>query len=396
MKNTQVIQLIIWSVWGVWLVCGLNNGVARTPPMGWNSWNHFGCDTALITENLFMEMADALVTSGMKDAGYEYINLDDCWIAKTRDAQGFLQPDPTRFPHGIKALADYIHSKGLKFGIYEDTGPLTCGGFPGSAGHYAQDAQSYLAWDVDLVKLDGCFTNVSDMHDIYTLNGQLFNATGRQMVYSCSWPTYANLNNITTPYAYVASICNLWREWYDIRDSWESWTMILDYQESANLAQYAGPGNWNDPDMLEVGNGNQTTVEYQSLFSLWSIIAAPLIAGNDLRNMTKETLAILTAPEVIAVDQDPLGKQGQRVVKDGELEVWVRELAGNTLAVALFNRGNETAAITAEWQDIGLKAGVTAEVRDLWARSDLGSFTGSYSAKVLSHGTVLVKVTPKP
>jgi len=363
--------------------------------MGWNSWNHFACNTKLITENLFMEMADVMVKSGMKAVGYEYINLDDCWLAKTRDAHGRLQPDPERFPHGIKALADYVHSLGLKFGVYEDTGPKTCAGFPGSEGYYALDAQTYMEWGVDYVKLDGCYTNVSDMHAIYTLNSRLFNATGRQMVFSCSWPTYAEYENIYVNYTYVASICNLWREYDDVSDSFESWTSILDFQERANLSLYSGPGNWNDPDMLEIGNGNQTNVEYQSLFSLWSILAAPLIAGNDLRNMTNETLAILTAPEVIAVDQDPLGKQGNRVVKDGDLEVWVRELTGNTLAVALFNRGADTAAITANWTEIGLEAGVTADVRDLWARKDLGSFTGSYSAKVNSHATVLVKLTPK-
>jgi len=301
-----------------------------------------------------------------------------------------------RFPHGIKALADYVHSLGLKFGIYEDTGKLTCGGFPGSGGYYAIDAQTYAEWGVDYVKLDGCYTNVADMKAIYTLNSQLFNNSGRPMVFSCSWPAYANLNNITTPYPYVASICNLWREWYDVRDSWDSWTGILDYQEQSNLALYAAPGQWNDPDMLEVGNGNQTNVEYQSLFSIWSILAAPLIAGNDLRNMTQETLAILTAPEVIAVDQDALGMQGRRVVQYGDQEVWVRHLSGNTIAVALFNRGNDTASITANWAEVGLKAGVSADVRDLWARSDLGTFTGSYSAKVVSHGTVLVKLTPKP
>jgi hypothetical protein len=363
--------------------------------MGWNSWNHFGCNVAEITETLFMEMAAAMAKSGMKAAGYEYINMDDCWLASTRDSQDRLQPDPKRFPNGIKALADYVHSLGLKFGIYEDTGKLTCGGYPGSQGYYAVDANTYLEWGVDYVKLDGCYTNVSDMQAIYTLNSQLFNATGRQMVFSCSWPAYANVNNITTPYTYVASICNLWREWYDVRDSWDSWTEILDYQEKANLAPYAGPGNWNDPDMLEVGNGNQTTVEYKSLFSLWSMLAAPLIAGNDLRSMTSDTLAILTAPEVIAVDQDPLGKQGKRVVQKGQLEVWVRELSGNTIAVALFNRSPEAASITANWSDIGLTAGETVVVRDLWARSDLGSFTGSFTSVVASHGTMLVKLTPK-
>eukprot|EP00026_Physarum_polycephalum_P008699 Phypoly_transcript_08795.p1 GENE.Phypoly_transcript_08795~~Phypoly_transcript_08795.p1 ORF type:complete len:395 (+),score=34.18 Phypoly_transcript_08795:71-1255(+) len=387
--------LLIWLACCLWLASASDNGVARTPPMGWNSWNHFACNLNELNETLFMQMADVMVKSGMKDAGYEYINLDDCWLAKTRDAQGRLQPDPVRFPHGIKALADYVHSLDLKFGIYEDTATKTCEGYPGSEGYYAVDAATYLEWGVDYVKLDGCYTNVSDMHAIYTLNSELFNATGRPMVFSCSWPTYAYYQGIPVNFTYVASICNLWREYDDVSDSWESWTGILDFQAKANLSQYAGPGNWNDPDMLEVGNGNQTNIEYQSLFSLWSILAAPLIAGNDLRNMDNETLAILTAPEVIAVDQDPLGKEGRRVVQDGQLEVWVRELSGNTLAVALFNRSPETAAITADWADIGLESGVSADVRDLWARSDLGSFTGSYSAKVVSHGTVLVKITPK-
>lgn len=389
------ITLALVALLFVWTAGAYNNGVARTPPMGWNSWNHFGCNTELLTEDLFMEMAAAMAKNGMKDVGYEYINLDDCWLAKTRDANGRIQPDPTRFPHGIQALADYVHSLGLKFGIYEDTGRLTCGGYPGSQGYYALDVSSYLEWGVDYVKLDGCYSNVSDMHAIYTLNSQLLNQTGRPMVFSCSWPTYANLQGYETPYTYVASICNLWREWYDVRDTWESWTAIIDYQEYANLNQYAGPGNWNDPDMLEIGNGGQTNIEYQSLFSIWSILAAPLIAGNDLRNMTSETLAILTAPEVIAVNQDALGIQGTRVVKMDYLEVWARELSGNTFAVALFNRGNETESITANWTDVGLEANVTADVRDLWARSDLGSFTGSFTAKVVSHGIVMVKLSPK-
>jgi len=260
--------------------------------MGWNSWNHFGCQTELITETLFQEMAKTLVTSGMAAAGYEYINLDDCWFASTRNASGYLQPDPERFPSGIKALADYVHSLGLKFGIYEDTGNKTCGGWPGSAGYYKQDAETYASWDVDFVKLDGCFTNIADMREIYTDNGIYINQTGRPMVYYCSWPTYATINNISVDFNYIGTICNVWREWYDIEDSWESWTRILDFQIEANLNQFSGPGKWNDPDMLEIGNGGQTADEYRALFSIWAILAAPLIAGNDLRNMTAETLAV--------------------------------------------------------------------------------------------------------
>jgi len=389
MKNILIISIIL-----IGYCYAYNNGVARTPPMGWNSWNHFGCETQLITEDLFMQMADAMVKSGMKDAGYEYINIDDCWLASTRDANGNLLPDPKRFPSGIKALADYVHSLGLKFGIYEDTGNKTCGGYPGSEGHYQQDAQTYAEWGVDYVKLDGCYTPVSDMKSIYTQNSQAFNKTGRPMVFSCSWPAYANLQNITTPYDYIVTICNLWREWYDIRDSFESWTEILDYQESANLYQWAGPGNWNDPDMLEVGNGNQTDDEYRSHFSLWAMLAAPLIAGNDLRSMTQNTIDILTAPEVIAVDQDSLGKQGRRVaIQNKSLEVWARALSDGGTAVALFNRSPNPTSIVAEWVNIGIPVGTTMKVRDLWKRADLGSYTNSFTARVLPHATVLVKLT---
>jgi len=279
----------------------LENGLARTPPMGWNSWNHFICNTAQITEEMFLGQAKAMVSSGLSKVGYEYINLDDCWLASTRDAQGNLQPDPVRFPHGIKYLVDSIHSLGLKFGIYEDTGLKTCGGWPGSEGYYQQDAQLYAKWGVDYVKLDGCYSDPNDMKKIYTDNGYFLNQTGRPMVYSCSWPAYA-----TSPidWIYVGSICNLWREYDDIRDTWASWTDILDYQAKANLSRWAGPGHFNDPDMLEVGNGGQTFSEYKAHFSLWAILAAPLIMGNDLRNMTQETLEILSNAEVIAVDQD--------------------------------------------------------------------------------------------
>jgi len=374
-------------------VNGWDNGLARTPPMGWNSWNHFGCNTSEINQDLFKETAKAMVDSGLKAAGYEYINLDDCWLAKTRDSQGRLQPDPARFPDGIKALADYVHSLGLKFGIYEDTANLTCMGYPGSAGHYALDVQTFAEWGVDYVKLDGCYTNVADMKAIYTNVSESINKTGRPMVFSCSWPAYANLQGYTVPYDYLGTICNLWRYWYDIDDQFDSWTDTLDYTQANNLSLYAAPGHWNDPDMLEVGNGNETATEYRSLMSMWAIIAAPLIAGNDLRNMTKETIAILTAPEVIAVDQDPLGKQGTRVNKTELQEVWVRELSDGSLAVALFNRDEEVAPIAVYWDDIGFSAKQLANVRDLWLQRDLGPFSGAFADKVDGHGVTLVKIT---
>jgi len=362
--------------------------------MGWNSWNHFGCDKDQLTQELFMEMAQAMVSSGMKAAGYEYINIDDCWLASTRDANGNLQPDPKRFPDGIAALSKYVHSLGLKFGIYEDSGNTTCGGYEGSWGHYEQDAKTFASWGVDFIKLDGCNTNVTDMKYLYTEFGKAINATGRPMVYSCSWPAYANIvAHVPVPYEYVASICNLWREYRDIQDNFDEWTNILDFQESANLAPYAAPGQWNDPDMLEVGNGNQTDDEYRALMSLWAILAAPLIAGNDLRNMTAETLQILTAPEIISVDQDPTGHQGSRVAKNGDLEVWARSLYDGSIAVVLFNRGPTAAWISADFDSIGYGVSNTALVRDLWARVDLGKFTYGYSTNVPSHAVKMVKVS---
>jgi len=370
------------------LVLSLENGLARTPPMGWNSWNHFGCRTAEITEDMFKGIAKAMVSSGMAAAGYKYINLDDCWLAATRDAQGHLQPDSKRFPSGIKALADFIHSLGLKFGVYEDTGSSTCAGYPGSSGHYELDAQTFASWGVDYVKMDGCGTQRNQMRAIYTQISQALNMTGRPMVYSCSWPAYDHTANLI----YVGSICNLWREYNDISDSWNSWTNILDYQETAGLRPYAAPGQWNDPDMLQVGNGGQTTDEYRAHFSLWAILAAPLIAGNDLRNMSNINIEILTAPEVIEVDQDSLGSEGGRVGAKGIHEVWARKLRDSSQAVVLFNRDTARANITVTWEQIGIPVTTQATVRDLWARADLGTFRGSFSATVNPHAVVMVKV----
>jgi alpha-galactosidase len=324
-----------------------------------------------------------MVSSGMQAAGYQYVNIDDCWSAQTRDAGGNLQADPAKFPNGIKAVADYVHSKGLKFGIYGDRGTATCAGFPGSYGHETQDANTFASWGVDYLKYDNCST-VGDMQTDLTRMHNALAATGRPIVFSIStwWmslPTFPDIGN-------------LWRTTGDITDSFSS--VMGNIDTNNNTAQYAGPGHWNDPDMLEVGNGGMTDAEYRAHFGMWAIVAAPLIAGNDLRNMSQATINILTAPEVIAVDQDALGVQGIKITDNGAgLQVWSKTLSGtNIKAVALLNRSGATATITANWRDLGLPSG-SATVRDLWARADLGSFNDGYSASVPSHGIVLVKIT---
>jgi alpha-galactosidase len=322
-----------------------------------------------------------MVSSGMQAAGYQYVNIDDCWSMTTRDGSGNLQADPVKFPSGIKSVADYVHSKGLKFGIYGDRGTSTCANFPGSYQHEVQDANTFASWGVDYLKYDNCAT-VGDMQTDLTNMRNALAATGRPIVFSIStwWmslPTFPDLGN-------------LWRTTSDITDSFSS--VMGNIDTNNNTAQYAGPGHWNDPDMLEVGNGGMTDAEYRAHFGMWAIVAAPLIAGNDLRSMTQATKDILTAPEVIAVDQDALGIQGIKVTDNGAgLQVWSKTLSGsNTRAVALLNRSGAAANMTVNWSAIGLSGSAT--VRDLWARTDLGSFSGSYTASVPSHAIVLVKI----
>jgi alpha-galactosidase len=365
------------------------NGLAQTPPMGWNSWNKFGCT---ITDATVRAMADAMVSNGMQQAGYRYIVIDDCWHGN-RDADGFITANAEKFPNGIKAVADYVHAKGLKFGIYSDAGAKTCGGKPGSQGHEYQDALTYARWGVDYLKYDWCSTGVRNAEEAYALMSDAIKAAGRPMVLAmCEWG-----NN--RPWEWGAKIGNLWRTTADIRDAWagrEKWSIgmtdIVDLNE--RLYPYAGPGHWNDPDMLEVGNGGMTPTEYRSHFSLWAMMAAPLIAGNDIAHMDADTRTILLNQEVIAVDQDPLGQQGRRIRDDGDLEVWARPLADGSRAVILFNRSAAPASISVAWPELGLTTRVKAEVRDLWAHKSLGRKTGSFAATVAPHGVVMVKVTP--
>jgi alpha-galactosidase len=360
----------------------LENGLGRTPVMGWNSWNKLGCNG--LTDSAVRGIADAMVSSGMAAVGYKYINLDDCWQLLGRDAARHVRVDTAKFPNGIKALADYVHGKGLKLGIYSDHGNKTCAGREGSHGYETVDANDYAAWGVDLLKYDNCNLVDNDMQVDYTRMGNALAASGRPIVYSiCAWSFQS----------WMPSVGNYWRTTGDIWDNWGS--MTGNFDNNAKYAANAKPGAFNDPDMLEVGNGGMTDTEYRSHFSLWAIASAPLIAGNDLRTMSAATKAILTAKEIIDVDQDPLGKQGTLVYSSNGLQIYSKIVQGTGVRVAaLFNRSAATATMTVSWTQLGLAMG-SATVRDLWAKTDRGTFTNSYSVSVPSHGTAMLRVVGK-
>ena len=366
-------------------VLGPGDRLARTPPMGFNTWNKFGCN---VSEELIRGVADAMVANGMRDAGYEYVVIDDCWQVGRDSATGRIVPDPQRFPSGMRALADYVHSRGLKFGLYTDAGRRTCEGRPGSYRSYEIDARTYAEWAVDYTKVDWCNADSLVARTQYTQFRDALRAAGRPIVFSiCEWGS-------NRPWEWASGVGHLWRTTGDIADRWNSFLRILD--ASSTHARIAGPGGWNDPDMLEVGNGGMTAEEYRAHFSLWAIMAAPLIAGNDIRTMADSTREILTNREVIAVDQDSLGTQGWLVAQpQPDLQVWMKPLRDGSRAVALFNRTEAPAEIAVEWSAIGLAPG-QATVRDLWAHADRGRFTGRYAATVPAHGVVMVRVAGRP
>lgn len=358
------------------------NGLAKTPPMGWNSWNKFA---GRVDDATVRSIADAMAGNGMKEAGYVYVNIDDTWELG-RDAQGNMLTNK-KFPD-MKALADYVHSKGLKLGIYSSPGPNTCAGYEGSYGHEEQDARTFAKWGIDYLKYDWCGARTlytdEEMPAIYQKMGDALLKTGRPIVYSLC--QYGRLD----VWKWGPDVGgNLWRTTGDIRDTWDSMTRIGFGQN--DLATYARPGHWNDPDMLEIGNGGMSETEYKTHMSLWAILAAPLLAGNDLRNMTPATLAILTNREVIAIDQDKAGKQGKRAWKSGDREVWVRELAGGARAVALFNRAAEPAQVKVLWADLGIKE--KSRLRDVWEHKDVPWPGPEYSATIPGHGVVMLRVS---
>ena len=363
--------------------CALDNGLGRTPQMGWNSWNHYHCN---ITQDLVKKTADAFVKLGLDKYGYEYVNVDNCWANVNRTSEKEIQPNSTNFPD-FQIMIYYVHAKGLKFGLYSSAGDRTCGGRqPGSLNFESVDASSFAMWGVDYLKYDNCGNENIPPKKRYPVMRDALNKTGRPIFYSlCEW-------GVDDPATWAPEVGNSWRTTGDIRDSWDS--MISRADQNDKWAKYAGPGGWNDPDMLEVGNGGMTTTEYMTHFSLWCLMKAPLLIGCDLLNIDSEALHILTNQEAIAINQDKLGVQGYKRKSDGTKEVWAGPLEGGAYALVLLNRGSSDTNVTAEWTDFGLDNNHEATVRDLWKMKDLGTMKGSVTATVAGHGVVMYKVTP--
>ncbi len=370
--------------------------------MGWNSWNKYQCD---VSEELILKMADAMEASGMKDAGYEYIVIDDCWQV-SRDENGEIIADPERFPHGMKYVADYVHSKGLKFGIYSCAGTLTCQKRPGGFGHEYQDARTYAGYGVDYLKYDWCNSSTQDAKSSYANMRDALYTAGRPIVFSiCEWGS-------NKPWEWAGEVGHLWRTTGDIGDNWNS--MINIFNQQKDLSRYAGPGHWNDPDMLEVGNGGMTTEEYKTHFSLWCMLAAPLMAGNDLQNMSAETKTILLNKEVIALDQDTLGRQATCYRDNGDYQIWVKPLVNNEKAVCLLNKSDEKKSVLVDFALLaqirsffrganggGRPGSMTPlaidnyRVRDLWEHKDLTFKETSVYIELAPHSAKLYRFIRK-
>jgi alpha-galactosidase len=374
--------------------------LAQTPPMGWNSWNKFQCD---VNEELIRETADTMATNGMKDAGYQYINIDDCWQGE-RDAQGFIQPDPARFPSGMKALADYVHSKGLKFGIYSDAGAKTCGGRPASRGHEYQDALTYAQWGVDYLKYDWCGCEDLKAEGAYTTMRDALHAAGRPIVFSmCEWGQ-------NKPWLWAKDVGHSWRTTTDIypcfdckmdRKTWFQWGVLQILDAQKPLREYAGPGHWNDPDMLEVGNGMSVN-EDRAHFSMWCMLAAPLISGNDLRSMPKETLQILTNKNVLAVNQDVLGVEAFVYSEKDGVEIWFKPLSNDSWAMCVLNRNKEAKKISFDWINERVADSfskrethfdtTTYSLRNLWSKQDAGDTVKILDTEVPGHDVLMLRL----
>jgi len=387
--------------------------------MGWMSWQVFRCEvdcakhpSSCIDHNLYEQTTDRLVADGYLRAGYSQVSIDDCWENKAgRDARGRLIPDPARFPSGMKALGDYMHSKGVQFGTYSDEGTKTCGDYPGSKGFEVTDARTFAAWGVDYLKQDGCNNDQASYASGYPAMGAALRATGRNITYSCSWPAYLGSNESSKPFeAMIDAGCNLWRNWDDIQCQWSSLSSIIDHwgDYGSALVPFAGPGHWHDMDMLLVGAGCITHDEERTQMAIWAISASPLIMGNDLRSVPEESRAILLNRDAIAVSQDPLGRMGSRLRSfnsSSRTQLWSRTLAGGDVAVALYNKGlgqepigapatGAPADITVKFGDVGLPADVL--VYDIWARKEVGIFREAFTAKgVPFHGTAFLRLSAK-
>lgn len=375
-------------------------GLALTPQMGWNSWNKFACD---VNEQLIRETADAMVSSGLRDAGYQYINIDDCWQG-TRDAQGFMRPDPARFPSGMKALADYVHARGLKFGLYSDAGWKTCGERPGSRGHEFQDARTYAEWGVDYLKYDWCFTDGLKAEGAYLTMSEALRQSGRPILFSlCEWGN-------SKPWEWASKVGHSWRTTGDIfncfdciedHGDWKAFGVLQIMDMQAHLRAYAGPGRWNDADMLEVGNG-MPAHQARAHFSIWAMLASPLIAGNDLRRMDAETLSILGHRPVIAVNQDALGVPGWRHTAEDGVEQWWRPMANGDWVVMLLNRNKQPHAARLDWAKLAVTDSVTGRSADftgagyrwqnLWQPAQRGTTAQSLSVSLPAQDVLMLRL----
>ncbi|MDD3202012.1 MAG: glycoside hydrolase family 27 protein [Bacteroidales bacterium] len=378
------------------------DNIAKTPQMGWNSWNKFNCN---INEQLVRETADTMVELGLVDAGYIYLNMDDCWHGE-RDSLGFITENKEKFPSGLKSLSDYLHSKGLKFGIYSDAGRKTCAGFPGSFGHEYQDAIRYAQWGVDYLKYDWCAAKDINPKGAYALMRDALKSAGRPVLFSmCEWGS-------NQPWLWAENVGHSWRTTGDIcasfaedmvYDGWKALSVLSILDMQVELRQYAGPGHWNDPDMLEVGNGMSVS-EDRAHFTMWCMLAAPLLLGNDLTNMTKETLEIITNREVIAIDQDTLGVQGLKFKDDGAVEYWFKPLAGGQWAFCILNRSNEEVTLSINWKEFnftdelsGLSTAfdkVLYDYKDLWNSKNVGNTRSNISVTIGGHDVSVYRLTP--
>ena len=376
--------------------------LGKTPQMGWNSWNTFACN---VDEKMIREMADAMVSSGMKDAGYVYINIDDCWHGQ-RDEKGFIHPDKKLFPSGMKALADYVHAKGLKLGIYSDAGNKTCAGRPGSRGHEYQDAITYAGWGIDYVKYDWCDTQDINPKSAYATMRDAIYKSGRPMLFSiCEWGD-------NKPWEWATDVGHSWRTTGDIypcwscehnHGSWSSWGVLPILDKQAGLRKYAGPGHWNDMDMMEVGNG-MNEEEDRSHFALWAIMASPLIAGNDLRSMSETTKKILTNKDMIAINQDKLGIQAMKWIDEGDIEIYVKPLEKGDYAFLFLNRADTAKKYQLKWKEHYMKDDIskheiwfdkqTLNWRDIW-NGEKGSTAEILNLDIPAHGVRVMRMSPK-
>ncbi|RUS77191.1 hypothetical protein EGW08_015043 [Elysia chlorotica] len=385
---------------------GLDNGLARTPPMGWLSWERFRCRTdckmypnSCINEKLYMDMADRLSEDGYLRAGYKYVNIDDCWATLQRDPKTLrLVPDPVRFPSGLKKLADYVHSKGLKLGIYGDMGTKTCGGYPGSKFTMELDAQTFAEWGIDSFKMDGCYSTTKDFSVAYPIMEFFLNKTGRPILFSCSWPAY--MQSSDPDYKLIAKHCNIWRNYNDITDSWDSVKTIIKYygDDKYNFSAVAGPGNFNDPDMIIVGNTGLSYQQWQVQMAMWAMMAAPLFLSEDLRTITPEARTLIQNPGVIAINQDRLGIMGKRVWQSGNIEAWIRPVTpvgSYAVAVLNLNDGGAQSGFNMTLVTLGVKGQDAYNLSEVFSGKALGKYTVSTNFPIFidTNSVLLLKYT---